>query len=377
MSGTHSSGSGAEMPAPTATMRAVVVRELGGPEVLVPTTWPKPAPGPGQVRIRVGASAVAFGRDVEVRSGRHPFFPRVITLPHIFGGEHAGTVDAVGAGVRADLIGIRVAVAATVRCGECRHCAAGNPAGCLHRAAIGIHLQGSNAEFTVAPDANLEPIPDSMPFPVAAALAASGPLAHEQLTVANVGAGDWVAVPGASGAVGTILVALAARRGANVIALTRGRRAQSALMALGATAVLDTLDPHLTDALMSASGAGVDVVVDNVALVNLWSRYWPAVARGGRIVFAGYAGNDNQPLPVNVVELYNRRATLTGLTTGDPNAVAAFWAEMRAAPIDLSPDLLHAFALEDAAEAHARIERGEKVGHYVLDVLDTGKPASR
>ena len=350
------------------TMRAVIVREFGGPEVLTLAEWPRPAAGPGQVLIRVHASFVAFGRDVEVRSARHPFFPRLITLPHILGGEHAGIVEALGAGVRPDLLGARVAVAATLACGHCEQCVLGAPWDCANRSAIGIHQQGSNAEFTVVPEANLEPIPDSMSFEQAAALAASGPLASAQLTAAQVGPGDWVAIPGASGSVGTVLVALAARRGAKVIALTRGRRATAELHALGANVVLDTSDPELGAALLQHSGGGVNAVIDNVALVDLWKRYWPAVARRGRIVFSGYAGNDNQPLPLNVVELYNRRATLTGLTTGDPREFAAFWAEMRDDPLVLGEDLLRAFPLELAAEAHTHIEQGDKVGHYVLSI---------
>lgn len=355
-------------------MRAVIVREFGPPDVLTVVDWPRPDPAAGEVLIRVGASSVAFGRDVEVRGGRHPFFPRLIQFPHIFGGEHAGTVAAVGAGVPAELIGKRVAVTATVACGRCEHCESGNPGLCVQRRAIGIHLPGSNAEFTVVPQANLQQIPDSMSFELAAALAASGPLAYEQIQVGQVGGGDWVAVPGASGAVGTLLVALAARRGANVIALTRGRRAESALLALGAKLVLDTSDPGLGNALLRHTGTGVNAVIDNVASADLWLRYWPAVARGGRVVFSGYAGKDNKPLPVNVVELYNRHATLSGLTTGNPKAVVDFWAEMRTRPINLAPDFIQAFPLDRTADAHLRIENGEKIGHYVVSIADDRKP---
>ena len=125
--GTSPSPSGVSAsPEPTwpAMMRAVVMREFGGPEVLTMADWPRPVPGPGEVLVRVRASFVAFGRDIEVRSARHPFFPRLITLPHILGGEHSGIVESVGAGVTADLVGIRVAVAATVACGRCAQCSA-------------------------------------------------------------------------------------------------------------------------------------------------------------------------------------------------------------------------------------------------------------
>ena len=132
-----------------------------------------------------------------------------------------------------------------------------------------------------------------------------------------------------------------------MIALTRGRRAEGALRGLGATVVLDTSDPDLGAALLDHT-AGEKIAV--------------------MVLRDGYAGNDARPLPVNVVELYNRRATLTGLTTGDRREFSAFWADMRREPVVLGEDLLHTFPLEQAAHAHAGIEHGNKIGHFVLSV---------
>jgi NADPH:quinone reductase-like Zn-dependent oxidoreductase len=350
------------------SMQAIVLEAFGDPEVLALTTVARPEAGAGEVRIRVGASSVAFGRDVSVRAGRHPIFRRLVTLPHVLGGEHAGTVDAVGAGVHDALVGARVAVSAPVRCGACGACQRQEPWDCATQTIIGIHHMGSNAEYTVVPASNAHVLPSGMPFTQAAALAASGPLAWEELDIGRVQPGTCVLVPGASGSVGTLIVALAKRRGARVIAATRGRRASAELTVIGADAVLDASDPELVDLLRTLSPRGIDVVIDNIADADLFDRYWPALARRGRVVFAGQAGNHGEPLRVDIGSLYSRRATIAGIAIGDPRPVAAFWTEMRERPLVLSDGMIEAYPLAQAADAHRRIEQGGKVGHVVLRV---------
>jgi len=355
---------------PVATpMQAVVLAEFGPPDVLTLAMLPRPEPGPGEVRVRVRASFVAFGRDVSLRNGKHPIFPRLVSLPHVLGGEHAGLIDAVGQGVDASLVGRRVAVSAPVACGRCENCQRHEPWDCTARQTLGIQRKGSNAEYTVVPTDNVQDLPAGLSFEHAAAYAASGPLAWAELDAGGLRAGECLFVPGASGSVGMLLISLARRRGAHIIAATRGRRAAGHLLALGAHAVVDSSDPDLAATLRKASPhGGVDVVVDNVADVQMWQRYWPAVARRGRIVVAGQAGNTGEPLPINVVEFYNRQATLSGLTLGDPRPVAAFWAMLRDQPLVIADDLVEAFPLARAADAHRRIESGGKVGHVVLSV---------
>jgi NADPH:quinone reductase-like Zn-dependent oxidoreductase len=347
-------------------MQAVVMHTFGEPEVLQHETVSVPAPMMGEVLVRVGAAFVAFGRDVGTRSGLNPIFPRLITLPHVLGGECSGTVVAVGYGVDAGLLGTRVTMAAPTQCGVCDACRASSPWDCQAITLIGIHRQGSYAAYCVSPATNVRPLPEWASYAEGAALAANGPLALEELSVTNTQPGDWVLVPGASGSVGTLVVALAALKGARVIALTRGGRAASLLRTLGAEVVLDTDAPSLTADLLALTGHGVDVVVDNVALLGLWERYWPAVAQRGRIAFAGRASGDRQPLPVDVGELYSRRATLAGVALGDPRYVDKFWQMLRSAPLSLPESAIHVFPLHEAAAAHARIEDGDKVGHFVL-----------
>src|SRR5437773_1666909 len=106
-----------------------------------------------------------------LRSGCHPF-SRAGRLPHIPGTEHAGTVDATGPGVDADMAGRRVAVSAVLPCGSCLACRRGREEACPLLELIGVHRPGAYAQYCVAPVENLVPVPDRVSFAQAAALAA-------------------------------------------------------------------------------------------------------------------------------------------------------------------------------------------------------------
>lgn len=92
---------------------------------------------------------------------------------------------------------------------------------------IGVSRPGSNAEYTVVPATNVQRLPEEMSFVEGAVLAANGPLAHAQLTAARAAPGEWILVLGATGSVGSLGVALAARNGSRVIAVTGVRRRRS------------------------------------------------------------------------------------------------------------------------------------------------------
>jgi len=353
----------------TPTMRAMVVEAFGGPEVLKLKEVPIPTPGAGEVLVRVRASALTRTRDVGTRAGRGPVFPRLVSFPHIFGGEHAGTVQAVGPGVSDELVGVRVAVASPIYCERCDACLGDRHWECSAPKLVGINHPGSNAEFTVVPAGNLENLPDTVSYADGALLAYGGPLADAELKAARTVEGEWVLVPGASGAVGSLAVGLAVRKGARVIALTRSPDAHAPLKELGAEAVLDTDRPDLGEAILEQTHRhGVDVVIDNLTLIELWERYWPAIARAGRVVVCGRVGDFDKPLPVNVIGLYQRHLSLIGVAIGDRREVKSFWDDMRTASMPLPAALVTAFPLERAAEAHAQLEQGAKLGHFALTV---------
>ncbi|MFC4948371.1 alcohol dehydrogenase catalytic domain-containing protein [Pseudonocardia sp. GCM10023141] len=346
-------------------VRAVVVERFGTPDVLVPAELPDPVPGPGEVRVRVQAVAVARTKDVATRAGKPPFAPAV-TFPHVFGTEHAGVVDARGPGVPTDLLGRRVAVSAVLGCGECRACRTAREEACPQLRLVGVHRQGSYAEFCVVPAANVHPIPDDLDVAEAAALAANGPVARAQLDAGGVGPGSTVLVIGAGGALGSAAAALAAFRGADVIGLEQLATKPGSLDGLPLHAGLDGDRPDLADALLELTGDwGIDCVIDNLGFAGLWERYWPALADMGRIVVSGAIGGE--PIPVRLAPLYLHSQSLLGVRTGNRAQTAALWEDVRAG-FRLPPSLVTVLHLEQVAAAHTLIEEGGNRGQVVVTV---------
>lgn len=341
------------------------MESFGAPEVMVMRDVDLPVPGPHEVRVRVSAIALARTKDVSMRAGSLPFAPRV-KLPHIPGTEHAGIVDAVGEDIDTDLLGARVAVSAVLTCGTCVACQRGREEACSSFSLIGVDRAGCYAEFVVVPARNVHPIPDEVALAHAAALAANGPVARAQLEAGNVGPGTIVAVMGAAGALGSTAACLAHHRGATVIAVDQLDSKGTFLAELPLDARFDGHDPGLADSIRSYTGGwGIDCVIDNLGLADLWSAYRPALATMGRIVVSGAIGRD--PIPMQLLPFYLHSQSLLGVRTGNPSQMRALWM-----------DVGNGFRLPDAVvvcrpwgemrEAHTLVEAGGAVGQTVLEV---------
>ena len=347
-------------------MRAVVMRGFGGEDVLELEEVQAPEAGPGEVLVRVAAVEVARTRDVATRSGTHPF-SRQVTLPHVLGGDFAGTVLEVGAGVDSELAGRRVAVACSVACGVCARCAAGHDAQCSRLAMVGVHRWGSYAELVAVPAENVHPIADDLGMVEAAALAAAGPIAFTQLRTGGVTAGTWALVTGATGSLGTTLLALATHAGARVVGL--GRRPDAIPAQLARDGRLDATGDELTEQLLELSeGEGFATAVDNVGDPRVFGRYFAALAAGGRVVVSGALGDGGRPvLTVPVGLLYLKSLSIVGVRTAGPADARRFW-QLVDDGFRLPPGLVHEVPLEQAASAHAHVAGGSQVGHTVLTV---------
>lgn len=349
-------------------MRGILMREFGSEDVLQLEEVATPRPGPGEVLIRVAAVEVSRTRDVATRTGKHPF-SQFVRLPHVLGGDCAGTVEEVGEGVDSGLVGRRVTASATQTCGECPQCRMGRHERCPQLSLLGVHREGSYAELAVVDAAVVRPIPDQLSFTEAAALAADGAIAFHQLETAGV-EGEQVLVTGATGALGTTLCALAPELGAETIGLARRPDAIPADLKLAAR--LDANDPELSERLFELSGgAGIGVAIDNVANPDAFSRYFMALAIGARVVFSGaIATPEGLPvLPVPAVPLYVKSISLLGTRTSPRATDDRFW-ELVAGGFRLPPGLVHELPLERAAEAHRRIAAGTQLGHTVLTLGD-------
>jgi NADPH:quinone reductase-like Zn-dependent oxidoreductase len=343
-------------------MRAVVMRAFGAADVLAVEDVQAPDPGPGEALVRVGAVAVSRTRDVATRSGRHPFSKQVKELPHVLGGDFAGVVERVGPGVDEGLAGRRVVASCSATCGECAACRSGREPECPDLEMLGIHRWGSYAELVAVPMQSVHELPEDMGMAEAAALGSTGPIAGAQLALAGLAPGAWVLITGATGALGSTLTALATEQGARAIALSRRPEA----VAGSPAATLDAAEEDLAGVLMELTGgAGVAAAIDNVCSADVFARYLPALAIGGRVVISGTIGMEVLPVPAG--PFYLRGQSLLGLRTATPRDHEAFWAQVRAG-FRLPADALRTLPIEAAAEAHAGIESGAAAGHAVLEI---------
>src|SRR5262245_62453781 len=128
-------------------MRAMVIREHGGPEVLRLEDLPDPRPGPVDVLVRVRACALNH-LDLWARRGLPG---RPVPLPHVLGNDIAGEVVATGAGVEYLATGLPVMLSPGVSCGRCRACLAGEDNFCRSYRILGYQIHGGYAELVRCP----------------------------------------------------------------------------------------------------------------------------------------------------------------------------------------------------------------------------------
>ena len=185
-------------------MKAIVIREFGGPEVLRFEDVPDPVPDANEVVVRVHSVSVNYTLDCVVRAGN---YARGVTLPHVVGVDPAGEVAAVGAAVDDLRVGDRVAVHSGIRCGRCEPCLAGRENACRASSSLGIHRWGGYAEMVATPRQTVHPIPDDLAFKDATVITRHFPTARHLLdSRGRLQGGEWVLVMGAAGGLGASAV---------------------------------------------------------------------------------------------------------------------------------------------------------------------------
>jgi D-arabinose 1-dehydrogenase-like Zn-dependent alcohol dehydrogenase len=241
-------------------VRALVFDRFGGP--LQVREVPAPEPPPGGVVVRVAASGVCRS-DWHAWQGHDPD----VLLPHVPGHELAGTVEAVGAGVRRWAVGDRVTAPFVNACGICGVCAAGEHQVCPHQTQPGFTHWGSMAERVVlhAADVNLVAVPAGLDLATAASLGCRYATAFRAVVqVGGVRAGEWVAVHGCGG-VGLSAVQIAAAAGARVVAVDVAPGALELARSMGAEVVVAAAADGSTDvpaAVVEATGGGAHLSLD-------------------------------------------------------------------------------------------------------------------
>jgi alcohol dehydrogenase, propanol-preferring len=266
-------------------MRALLLRDWGGP--LEPVDLPRPEPAPGEVRLRVRACGVGDTLN-NMRGGRNVGMPGA-SVPRVIGHEVTGELDAVGEGVHGLAPGDRVYVYMYLTCGECDACRWGHDPLCSSmRGMVGLSIDGGFAEYMVVPAANVGTLPDEVDdLAGCVAVDALATPWHALRSVARLQPSETLVVVGAGGGVGIHAVMLGAFMGARVVAVDLTEEKLAFARAHGADEVIDGND-DLADAILGVTrGRGADVVLDYVASSATLIPGFGALAPQGRLVIQG------------------------------------------------------------------------------------------
>lgn len=318
-------------------MKAVVVREFGGPEVLRVEEAALPSPGPGQVLVRVLAAGVNPA-DTYTRSGTYAVKP---PLPYTPGTDGAGLVEATGAGVKVCAPGDRVYLARSVT--------------------------GTYAQFALAEEAQVHRLPEALSFAQGAGLYVPyGTAYHALVHRAKARAGETLLVHGATGGVGLAALQIGRALGLRVFGTGGSPEGRALSLREGAEAVFDHDDPAYREALLPATGGrGFDVILEMLANLNLGEDL-KLLARDGRVVVIGSRGD----VTITPRDLMARRGsihafTLWAVTPEEEREIhAALGAFMEAGIV--RPVVGRELPIGSAAESHRLVlEKGAK-GKIVL-----------
>ncbi|MEH7482299.1 alcohol dehydrogenase catalytic domain-containing protein [Neobacillus drentensis] len=351
------------------TMKAVIIREHGGPEVLNFEEIATPCPGPGEVLIKVEATALNH-LDIFARKGlKGPGVPE-ITLPHISGVDIVGTVSHYGPPLPGQKDGPkqgeRVIINPAIGCNECRFCRRGEPSMCPNYQILGEHFWGGLAEYVVAPARNIIPVPSHIPSEVAAAIPVVYTTAWRGvMTVAQVNPSDVVLVVGASGGLGSAQVEIAAAAGATVIGIASTREKRQKALEKGAVAMFDSNGDWEAEVMDWTNGQGVCATFDAVGAPTI-RKSLRCLEMGGKLVLSGATAGDSPELSIR--EIYQRHRRILGAPMGNwedfLQVTNLIWKGK------LTPTIHKVYPLEEIVEAQLELEERKHFGKIVIKLVE-------
>jgi threonine 3-dehydrogenase len=326
---------------------------------------PEPEPGPGEVKIRVRKAAIC-GTDMHIWHW-DAWARATVPLGLVTGHEYMGEVAAVGPGVAEIAAGQRVSGEGHIPCGHCRACLSGRAHICARTQGVGVTRPGAFAEYVVIPEANVRPLPDTIPDEVAAILDPLGNAAHTALTFDLVG--EDVLITGA-GPIGCMAAAVCRHAGARHVVVTDLNDARLALAErMGATRGVRA-DREPLSAVMAGLGMteGFDVGLEMSGAPAALDAMIGAMITGGHVALLGLFA-ERPAIDLNA-------AILKGLGFAGIYGRKMYetWHKMLAmleSGLDVRPVISHRLPFERFAEGFAAIERGE-ASKVVLDLAPGG-----
>ncbi len=344
-------------------MKAVVLHEHGGPEVLKLEELPDPSAGAGQVVVRIRACALNR-LDIWCRKGLANLH---LEYPHILGNDIAGVVAQVGAGVDSAWVGRAVLVSPGLSCGRCERCLSGWDNLCPDYRILGENTRGGYAEQIAVPATNLLPRPSGLSWVEGAAIPLTFLTAWQMLVVrARVRPGDTVLIHAVGSGVGCAGLQIAKLFGARVIALASTDTKLDRARARGADVTIRSSDPDWPKQVRAIEGVGrrgVDVVFEHVGEAT-WSHSLKLTRSGGTVVTCG--ASSGWDARTDLRHVFFRQLQILGSTMGSKSLLHQILPLVEQGR--LRPEVDRTFPLAEAADAHRYLDRREQYGKVVLEI---------
>ena len=325
--------------------------------------FPDPVAGPGQAIIRIKASSIC-GSDVRAIYREHlGKGPEGYIDGTIGGHEPCGQVESVGAGVTNVRPGDRVVIYHIAGCGLCRDCRGGFMISCSSplRAAYGWQRDGGHADFLLAEERTLLPLPEPLTYEDGALVACGFGTAWQGVLRADVSGRDRVLVTGL-GPVGLATVMLSMASGAEVIGVDIRPERRAFAIELGAAVVFDPEEaPEGVRAF--TRGTGVEVAIDCSAAASARQLCLASARQWGRVVFVGEGGEVTFAPSTALIhhQLTLHGSWVTGL--GEMEDLLGFLARKGLHADRIVTDR---FGLDETGDAYRVFDEGRTAGKVVV-----------
>ena len=319
-------------------MKAIRVREFGGPEVLKIEDVPAPVPAAGEVVVRVKAAGIN-PYDTYIRAGAYG--ARNPTLPYTPGSDAGGLIEAIGPDVDRLAIGARVFTTGTV--------------------------SGAYAELALCKASQVHALPEEITFSQGAAVYVPYATAYRALfQLGCINPGETLLVHGASGGVGLAAIQWARTQRIEIIGTAGSEKGLELVRKQGVQHVFDHRSSGYQDRILAVTNAnGVNIVLEMLANINL-GHDLKLLARRGRVVVIGSRGD----VQINPRDLMSRQASVTGMvlwdTPEDEARVIHRALETGLANGMLRPIIGKEMPLTDAPRAHQLVLQPGASGKIVL-----------
>ncbi len=325
-------------------LRAVLVREPGGPDALAVAEVSDPAPGEGEILVRNRATALNRA-DVLQRMGFYPPPPGASEVPGL---ECAGEVESLGTGVAGFAPGDRV---------------------------FALLAGGGYAEKVVVPAPVAMRIPDRLDFEHAAAVPEVFTTAYDNLVNhGRIQSGEWALVHGGGSGVGTASIQLLKRRGAKIVVTVGSKEKAERCLALGADAAINYKEEDFAEAARAATGGrGVNVILDIIGAAYLEGNLKCLAAEGRLVIIGAMGGLQGE---INLGLMLGKRLSIqaTTLRARSVEYKARLARQLEADVLpglgdgSLVPVVDRVFDLDGVADAHRLMESNAHFGKIVLRI---------